>query len=75
MLRPERAGLLLRDDAHDNVLHAAKWPTAMNKQPDEPPVVLLGDPARLASHEVRKVERYRLSVAALPPASSGGAHE
>ena len=45
------------------------------KRPEGPRVMLIGDPARLSWHEVRKVEHYQLSVSALTSASSGGAHE
>lgn len=40
------------------------------KQPDGPRVMLIGDPARLAWHEVKKVEHYQLPVSALTPAGS-----
>ena len=45
------------------------------KRPDGPQVMLIGDPARLAWHEVKKVEHYQLSVSALTPASSEGVQE
>ena len=32
------------------------------KRPEGPQVMLIGDPARLAWHEVKKVEHYQLSV-------------
>jgi len=45
------------------------------KQPDGPRVMLIGDPARLAWHEVKKVEHYQLPVSALTSAASEGAQE
>ena len=45
------------------------------KQPDGPRVMLIGDPARLAWHELKKVEHYQLPVSALTPAASEGPQE
>jgi hypothetical protein len=45
------------------------------KQPGGPNVMRIGDPARLAWHEVRKVEHYQLSVDALRSQPGGGTGE
>jgi hypothetical protein len=45
------------------------------KRREEPRVILIGDPARLSWHEVRKVENRKPSARALTPASSEGAQE
>ena len=45
------------------------------KQAEGPQIMLIGDPARLVWHEVKKVEHYQLSVDALKSQPRGGVDE